>query len=474
MKINKLLHFFVKKNKDKAEDAENILTASLADSSPDTKCTGPDNDHIFPETSGITVTCESESIRNHDSESESDDSSEHFQESENPDIVVSSEISEETIQSQPKKKRKRFRLTWSMFGLKLLDIFILKKYLGTFFFATILILAVVTMFDITEKLDAFLNAPLKETIFDYFMSFLPYFANQLAPLFTFIAVIFFTTKLAGNSEIIAILSSGVSFNRLMRPYMLGAAVISVMIFALSNYIIPPTNIKRIDYTNKYVKNKKVTTGVDIQLMARPGEVVYIGRFENSTKTGYRFSFDKFRGKELISRLTSQTISYDTTRTYHWTIYNYMIRDFDGMKEKIRTGNKLDTIIPIEPRDFLISVNDQETLTTPQLSEFIENQKNRGVANIKAFEIEKERRYAVAAAAFILTLIGVSLSAKKTKGGMGINIGIGLLLSFSYILFSTVTSQFALSGLTSPWVAMWIPNFIYLAIGLFLYNRARKF
>lgn len=359
-------------------------------------------------------------------------------------------------------------------GLKLLDLFILKKYLGTFFFATILILAVVTMFDITEKLDAFINAPLKETIFDYFVSFLPYFGNQLAPLFTFIAVIFFTTKLAGNSEIIAILSSGVSFNRLMRPYMIGAAVIAALTFALSNYIIPPTNVKRIEYTNKYVKNKKITTGLDIQLMARPGEVVYIGRFENTSKTGYRFSLDKFNGKELVSRMTAQTITYDSTKQYHWTAKNYMIRDFDGMREKVVHGQKIDTIIPIEPKDFLINSSDQETMTTPQLSEFIEKQRSRGVANIKAFEIEKERRYASAAAAFILTLIGASLSMKKSKGGMGLNIGIGLVLSFSYILFTTVTSQFASSGLTSAWVAMWIPNFVYLAIGLFLYYRASKF
>lgn len=384
-------------------------------------------------------------------------------------IRINIKIPNLSLPSFSKKKRGRFT-----FGLKLLDIFILKKYLGTFFFATILILAVVSMFDITEKLDAFLNAPLKETLFDYFLSFLPYFGNQLAPLFTFIAVIFFTTKLAGNSEIIAILSSGVSFNRLMRPYMIGAAIIAALTFVLSNYLIPPTNIKRIEYTNKYVKNKKVTTGLDIQLMSGPGEVVYIGRFENSTKTGYRFSMDKFNGKVLVSRMTAQTVNYDSTKMYHWTVNNYMIRDFDGMKEKIRRGDRLDTVIPIEPRDFLISVNDQETLTTPQLSEYIEKQKNRGVANIKGFEIERERRYASVAAAFILTLIGASLSMKKTKGGMGINIGIGLVLSFSYILFTTVTSQFASSGLTSPWLAMWIPNFVYLAIGLFLYYRASKF
>lgn len=360
------------------------------------------------------------------------------------------------------------------FGFKILDFFILKKFLGTYFFATALILAVIAMFDITEKLDAFLRAPLSDTLFDYFLSFLPYFANQLAPLFTFIAVIFFTTKLAGNSEIIAILSSGVSFNRLMRPYMVGAAVIAALTFVLSNYLIPPTNVNRIAYYNKYVRNKQVTTGLDIMMMARPGEVVYIGRYENDSKTGYRFSLDKFEGKQLRSRLTAQTITYDSTKTYSWTVHNYIIRDFDGMKERITTGDSKDTIIPIEPKDFLISKNDWETMTTPQLSEYIAKQRQRGVADIKAFEIEKEKRYAAAGAAFILTLIGLSLSAKKVKGGMGINIGIGLVLSFSYILFSTVTSQFAISGLTSPWIAMWIPNFVYLAIGLFLYRRARKF
>lgn len=360
------------------------------------------------------------------------------------------------------------------FSLKVLDKYILKKFLGTYLMATILMLAIISMFDITEKLDAFLNAPLKATLFDYFASFLPYFANMLSPLFVFISVIFFTTKLAGNSEIIAILSSGVSFNRLLRPYMIGAAVIAAATFVLSNYVIPHGNVKRIAYTNKYVRNKSVETGLDIMLMARPGEVVYMGRFENSNKTGYRFSFDKFKGKELVSRMTAQTIQYDSTRTYHWTARNYMIRDFDGMQEHITSGSVKDTIIPIEPKDFLISKNDWETLTTPQLTEYIDKQKMRGVANIKSFEIEREKRYASTAAAFILTLIGMSLSSKKSKGGMGLNIGIGLALSFSYILFSTITSSFAVSGMTTPFIAMEIPNVIYLIIAIFLYRRAKKF
>lgn len=357
---------------------------------------------------------------------------------------------------------------------KTLDRYILGKFLGTYFMATILLLAIIAMFDITEKLDAFLTAPLKETLFDYFLSFLPYFANQLSPLFVFISVIFFTSKMAGNSEIIAILASGVSFRRLLRPYMVGAAVIAALTFVLSNYLIPPTNARRIDYTNKYVRNKRVDSGVNIQLQVKPGVVAYFGRFDNTNKTGYRFSLDKFDGKTLVSRLTAQTVTYDSTKTYRWTVHDYMIRDFKGMREHVTHGNSLDTVISIEPKDFLISVNDQETLTTPQLSDYIEKQKMRGVANIKAFEIEKEKRYAATAAAFILTLIGMSLSSRKVKGGMGLNIGIGLGLSFSYILFSTVTSSFAISGLTTPFIAMEIPNVVYLAIGIYLYRRASKY
>lgn len=387
------------------------------------------------------------------------------------ELAVREVLKEENAKEPP---RKRFGRLSNIFGLKTLDIYILKKFLGTYFMATLLILAVVAMFDITEKLDAFLTAPLRETLFDYFASFLPYFANQLSPLFVFISVIFFTSKMAGNSEIIAILSSGISFRRLMWPYMIGATIIAVITFGLTNYIIPPTNVNRLNYTNKYVKNKRVSSGSDLQLMVSPGVVAYFGRFDNDTKTGYRFSLDRFEGKRLVSRLTAQTAKYDTTKTYSWHISDYMIRDLGERREKIRRGAVLDTIISIEPRDFLIQRNDQETMTTPQLAEYIEKQRMRGVANIEAFEIEKEKRYASTAAAFILTLIGMSLSSRKVKGGMGLNIGIGLALSFSYILFSTVTSSFAISGITTPFIAMEIPNVVYLIIGIILYFRASRF
>ena len=353
--------------------------------------------------------------------------------------------------------------------VKTLDKYIIKKFLGTYIFAILLILAIIVMFDVNEKLDNFMKAPLSATIFDYYLNFLPYMANQFSPMFTFITVIFFTSKLADNSEIIAILSSGVSFRRLLIPYMVSAAFIAAFTFVLDAYVIPPANVKRINYQNQYVKNKGVDYGVNIQLQVAPGEIAYMSRFDNRMKSAYNFSLERFEDKVLKSRLTATSAVYDTL--YRWTVRNYMIRDFNGMKEEITTGSRLDTIIPIEPRDFLIAQNDHEKMTTPELKEYIERQKARGVANIKSFEIEYERRFAMTAAAFILTLIGMSLSSRKVKGGMGINIGIGLVLSFSYILFSTVTSTFAISGYTSPRVAMWIPNMIYLIIGIYLYRKA---
>ena len=350
-----------------------------------------------------------------------------------------------------------------------LDKYIIKQFLGTYVFAIILILAITVMFDINEKLDAFIKAPLDETIFDYFLNFLPYFANQFSPLFTFIAVIFFTSKLADNSEIIAMLSSGMSYRRLLRPYLFSALIIAISTYILSAYIIPPANIERIEFTNTYVKNKRVEYGNNIMLQVAPGQIAYMGRYDNTNKTGYKFSLETFENKKLKSRLTSQIIKWDSA--YNWQVRDYEIRDFLDTREKITSGKKLDTIIPFEPRDFLIAKNDHEKMTSPQLREYISRQKDRGVANIKSFEIENEKRYAMCAAAFILTIIGMSLSSKKVKGGMGLNIGIGLVLSFSYILFMTVTSSFAVSGLTSPMIAMWIPNIIYTIIAMFLYRRA---
>ena len=359
--------------------------------------------------------------------------------------------------------------------LKKLDWYIMKKFLGTYLFSIALILAIAVVFDFNEKQDKFMshNAPWEAIIFDYYLNFVPYFANLFSPLFVFISVIFFTSKLAENSEIIAMFSTGMSFKRMLRPYMLSAAIIAVATFFLGAFVIPKGSVTRINFEDKYYKQRKMNTARNIQLEVDTGVIAYIDRFENYSNTGYRFSLDKFNGKQLVSHLTARSITYDTASIHRWTVKDYTIREMEGMKEHISNGARLDTTLFMEPADFLIMKNQQEMLTSPQLSEYIDRQRQRGFANIKEFEIEYHKRIATSFASFILTLIGVSLSSRKSKGGMGLHLGIGLALSFSYILFQTVTSTFAVNGNMPPIVAVWIPNILYSFIAFYLYRKAPK-
>lgn len=359
--------------------------------------------------------------------------------------------------------------------LRRLDMYIIKKFMGTYIFSIALIISIAVVFDFNEKQDKFMshNAPWNAIIFDYYLNFIPYFANLFSPLFVFIAVIFFTSKLTENSEIIAMFSSGMSFKRILRPYMVSAGIIAVVTFWLGGYIIPKGNVTRINFEDKYYKPRKANSARNIQLEVDTGVIAYIDRFENYRQTGYRFSLDKFKDKQLVSHLTARSITYDTTAYHRWIIKDYMIREMDGMKEKITHGDRIDTTLFMEPADFLIMKNQQEMLTNPQLSEYIDRQKQRGFANIKEFEIEYHKRITMSFASFILTLIGVSLSSKKTKGGMGLYLGIGLGLSFSYILFQTIASTFAVNGNVPPMVAVWIPNILYAFIAFYLYKRAPK-
>lgn len=359
--------------------------------------------------------------------------------------------------------------------IKRLDWYIIKKFLGTYVFAIALIISIAVVFDFNEKMDKFMerDAPWSAIVFDYYLNFVPYFANLFSPLFVFIAVIFFTSKLAENSEIIAMFSTGMSFKRMMRPYMISAAIIALTTFALGSYIIPKGSVTRLNFEDKYVKKKKTTYVHNVQLEVDSGVIAYIDNYQDYNKTGNRFSLDKFVDKKLVSHLTARTITYDTTSVNKWIIKDYMIRNLDGLKETITKGDRIDSIIQMEPSDFMIMRNQQEMLTSPQLSTYIDKQKKRGFANIKEFEIEYHKRIAMSFASFILTIIGVSLSSKKTKGGMGLHLGIGLGLSFSYILFQTVASTFAVNGNMPPVIAMWIPNLLYALIAFYLYRKAPK-
>lgn len=361
--------------------------------------------------------------------------------------------------------------------LSRLDRYIIGKFLGTYFFSIVLIISIAVVFDFNENIDKFLqhDAPMEEIMFDYYLNFVPFYSNLFSQLFVFIAVIFFTTKLADNSEIIAMLSTGTSFGRLVRPYMVSAAIIALLNYGLGSYIIPKGNVKRVKFENKYKNRGRQDFTSNVQLEVDTGVIAYFGRYEESHKMGYEFTLDKFENKKLIKHLQAMTIQYDTLsyEPYHWIITGYQTRDLQGLREVIQSGNKLDTIIKITPQDLLVSRDMEMTLTTPELQTYIERQKSRGFANIQQFEVEYWKRGATPFATFILTIIGVSISARKRKNGMGIALGIGLALILAYIMFQTVVSSLAINANFPAVIAVWIPNFIYAFIAFYYYKKAPR-
>jgi lipopolysaccharide export system permease protein len=356
-----------------------------------------------------------------------------------------------------------------------IDFYIIKKFLGTFFYSIALIISISIVFDVAEKVDDFMtkDVTIKAIVFDYYLNFVPYFANLFSGLFTFISVIYFTSKLAYNTEIIAILSSGVSFHRLMRPYIVGASVIVVFSYMLGNYIIPPANKKRVEFTNMYIGNRKANAARqnNIHRQIEPDVFVYIKEYNASDDVGYQFTIEKFVDRKLVSKLSARSIKWDREKKI-WKIQNYSVRTIDGYTEKIITGAEKDTLLNMVPEDYQVVDKIVETLTLPVLNESIRNLKLRGVNTID-YEIEKHKRRSTPFSAIILTIIGVSLASRKVKGGIGLHLGLGLLLSFSYILFMQITTVFATSDLLAPWQAMWIPNILYGGLAVYLYRRAAR-
>jgi len=362
----------------------------------------------------------------------------------------------------------------SFLGLKKIDIYIIKKFLGTYFFAILIIISIAVVFDVSEKVEDFIekSAPFKAIVFDYYMNFIPYFANLFSSLFTFIAVIFFTSKMAYNTEIIAILSSGVSFRRMMYPYFISALVIALLSFVLMAYVIPPANATRKDFEYKYIRNPIRNTDKDIHRQIEPGLFIYMKSYNTSNDIGYKFSMERFENGTLKSKLISDYVKWDSTIA-KWTIRNYYIRDIDSLSEKITTGAKIDTALNMFPEEFKRMKNFTETMNLPQLNTYIDQQYMQGADNVVELLIDKYQRFAYPFSTFILTLIGVSLSSRKVRGGMGMHIAFGLLLSFSYILFMRFTMMFAISGSMNPLFAVWLPNVIYAIISVFLYRLAPK-
>ncbi|MCQ2136004.1 MAG: LptF/LptG family permease [Bacteroidales bacterium] len=351
----------------------------------------------------------------------------------------------------------------------------MKKFIMTFFIALVLIIGIVIIFDISEKIDDFVanEAPIKDIILKYYVNFVPYFMNMFSPLFVFITVIFFTSKMAADTEIVAILSCGISFHRMMVPYIISAFLIFGLSLGLNLYVIPRSNSVRIPFEQQYVKGGYQNLNRNIHYQISPGEFVFVESFSTWNNTAYRFTLEKIEENRLVSKISAETAVWDSTKC-SWTLKKYFIRDYtDNLEDHIRSGYQLDTAINLTVDDFYRTKKTVTTLTQTQLNDLIHTQQMRGDAAIKESLIEKHTRMALPFSAFILTIMGVALSSKKKRGGIGWNIGIGIALAFTYILFLRFSEMFVYTGTLPPGIALWLPNVIYTGIAAFLYKIAPK-
>ena len=353
-----------------------------------------------------------------------------------------------------------------------LDWYIIKKFLGTFFFTLALILLIVIVFDISEKIDDFLESEVsvKSIIMEYYINFIPYFGNLFSPLFIFISVIFFTSKMANDTEIIAILNSGMSFRRLLKPFMISAFLLGILSFVLGNFIIPSSNSERINFENKYLKSKRYSRAKNIHMQIQPGKYIYMESFNSTRNIGYKFTLENFRNGRLSSKLKSDYIQYDTLSS-KWTINKYEIREFSDSGEIIINGAKIDTSLNLSPYDFTKRKSLVETMNMFELNDYIADEELKGSEQLVYHKIEKHKRVAFPFASIILTLIAVAIASRKTRGGIGIHLGIGILIAFTYILFMQVSTTFATNSNLPPALAVWIPNLLYMVLASVLLYKA---
>lgn len=366
--------------------------------------------------------------------------------------------------------------------LKTIDRYILKKFIGTFIFSIILIICIVVIFDISEKIDNFIHASLHEIIFDHYLNFIPYFINMLSPLFTFISVIFFTSKMATRYETVAILSSGITYRRFLRPYLIGATGIALTSLYVSHFVIPKANKQKQAFEDKYINNNYQTQERNIHRQLDKETLIYMENYTNSDMRGNRFTIEKIKNFKQYYMLSADWIQWDSIKQ-KWTAYNYYERIMHENKsdknpakrytEDIKFGKEKAIEIDFKPADMGRIESKVEVMTYPQLKKYISDETEKGSSGIERFKVENYKRTAIPFSTFILTIIGVCISSRRVRGGIGLHLAIGLLLAASYVLFLQVSSIFAINNIMPALLAVWIPNFLYGGIAFYLYHTAQK-
>jgi len=361
-------------------------------------------------------------------------------------------------------------------NIKIIDRYIIGKYLGTFVYTLAIFVIIIIVFDLSEKLDDFLKSGLSlwGVITKYYAGSIPFYINMLSPLINFIAVIFFTAKMADQTEIVPILSGGVSFNRFLWPYFISASIIFSANLVSNLYILPYTNTLKNSFENTYVKRNDPSTKSNIHMKLDNKTYIYIQSFDNKTNYGYRFSLDNFDGDVLTKKIIADNIKWDSTKR-KWQLSNYSIRKIDGLKEAMiyGSGKLKDTILDMRPDDFSAYDNVVQNLSTKELAEKIRKEKVRGTGIMNDLMFEQYKRYIHPLSAFVLTLIGVALSSRKVRGGVGVSLGIGIFISFAYIVFNQFTQMFSTKGGLPPFIAVLLPTIVFGLLGFYLLKRAPK-
>lgn len=352
-----------------------------------------------------------------------------------------------------------------------IDRYLIKRFLTTYVFAVFIIVMVILVIDFVEKNDDFLETkPSNKAIFlDYYMNLAPYWANYISPLMIFISTVFFTAKMASHTEIIAILGSGTSFRRLMLPYFIGSGIVAVYSFVMVGWVLPKANIPRIDFQNKYLEGDFFFSGRDIHMAVQKNVYAYLSSYDNNSNTAYDFTLEKIEDNRLVEKLSARRATYDDSLK-KWKLYDYQIRKLGIMKDQMSYSPSvpLDTSINMFPSDFANAKNRQETLTIPQLQDYIALINSRGAEGVEIYKIEYYQRFATPFAVVILSIMGLIVSARKARGGVGLQIAIGFVLAFLYIIFYILSKGIAEAGSMNPILAVWLPNIVFTVISVLMY------
>ncbi|WP_109700022.1 LptF/LptG family permease [Chitinophaga deserti] len=359
--------------------------------------------------------------------------------------------------------------------MKKLDWYILRKFIGTFIYSLMVLLVISVVIDITEKIDDFLEHDLSFgfVFMNYYIGFIPHIAALLFPLFIFISVIFFTSKMAYRTEIVAMLSAGMSFRRFLRPYWVGAILFGTILWAANQWVVPKANRIRTTFEAKYVSAPKEHKALENKSM-RVDTTTYItfGYYDPNYKNGSDFILNRIDGQKLIYTLRADRVTYDST-TKKWKLESVTERHINGMKESVTTKSDTSLKMALDPSELIEVKNKQEAMTTPELNKYLAMEELRGAEGLNVYYVEKYRRTSAAVAVIILVLIGAILSSRKVRGGSGLHLAIGIVISATYILFMQFSTVFATKADLDPLLAAWIPNFVFAGLAFYLYLRAPK-